>query len=137
MRATLERALVALTLLIAMPAAAATAAFGTGELMQLLASVQSSNARFTETRDSAMLKAPLVQHGTLAYRRPDHLEKHVDGPSDEHTVLDWMAALPIRLVLVAGSYLGSLSHTLTSLDALHHRHIMIKALVTRPAYLSR
>jgi dethiobiotin synthetase len=48
---------------------------------------------------------------------------------DQHTVLDWMAALPIRLVLVAGSYLGSLSHTLTSLDALHHRHIMIEALV--------
>jgi dethiobiotin synthetase len=32
-------------------------------------------------------------------------------------------------VLVAGSYLGSLSHALTSLDALRRRHLVIKALV--------
>jgi dethiobiotin synthetase len=48
---------------------------------------------------------------------------------DEHTVLDWMAALNIPVILVAGSYLGSLSHTLTSLDALRRRDIIIKALV--------
>jgi dethiobiotin synthetase len=48
---------------------------------------------------------------------------------DQHTVLDWMAALNIPIVLVAGSYLGSLSHTLTSLDALRHRQLVIKALV--------
>jgi dethiobiotin synthetase len=46
-----------------------------------------------------------------------------------HTVLDWMAALNIPVVLVAGSYLGSLSHTLTSLDALRRRHLVSKALV--------
>ena len=40
-----------------------------------------------------------------------------------------MAALNIPVVLVAGSYLGSLSHTLTSLDALRRRHLVIKALV--------
>ena len=28
-----------------------------------------------------------------------------------HTVLDWMNALDLPLLLVAGSYLGSLSHT--------------------------
>jgi dethiobiotin synthetase len=48
---------------------------------------------------------------------------------DSHTVLNWMAALDIPVVLVAGSYLGSLSHTLTSLDALRRRHLVIKALV--------
>jgi len=48
---------------------------------------------------------------------------------DKHTVLDWMAALNMSVVLVAGSYLGSLSHTLTSLDALRRRHLVIKALV--------
>ena len=37
---------------------------------------------------------------------------------DEHTVLDWIAALDTRVVLVVGSYLGSLSHTLTALDVL-------------------
>jgi len=48
---------------------------------------------------------------------------------DWHTVLDWMAALHIPVVLVAGSYLGSLSHTLTSLDALKRRELSVKALV--------
>jgi dethiobiotin synthetase len=51
-------------------------------------------------------------------------------PLDEqHTVLDWMAALNIPVVLAAGSYLGSLSHTLTSLDALRRRELLIKVLV--------
>jgi dethiobiotin synthetase len=35
-----------------------------------------------------------------------------------HTVRDWIAALAIPSVLVCGSYLGSLSHTLTALAAL-------------------
>jgi len=48
---------------------------------------------------------------------------------DQHTVLDWMAALNIPVVLVAGSYLGSLSHTLTAIDALSRHGIAIKALV--------
>jgi dethiobiotin synthetase len=35
-----------------------------------------------------------------------------------HTVRDWVAASGLPCVLVAGSYLGSLSHTLTALEAL-------------------
>jgi dethiobiotin synthetase len=35
-----------------------------------------------------------------------------------HTVRDWIAASGLPCVLVAGSYLGSLSHTLTALEAL-------------------
>ena len=51
-------------------------------------------------------------------------------PLDEtHTVLDWMAALNIPLVLVTGSYLGSLSHTLTCLDVLARRSLAVKAVV--------
>jgi dethiobiotin synthetase len=37
---------------------------------------------------------------------------------DTHTVRDWIAASGLPAVLVAGSYLGSLSHTLTALEAL-------------------
>ncbi len=55
---------------------------------------------------------------------------------DRHTVLDWMAALNIPVVVVAGSYLGSLSHTLTSLDALRRRHLVIKALVVNETQCS-
>ena len=46
-----------------------------------------------------------------------------------HTVLDWIVALNTPIVLVTGSYLGSLSHTLTSLDAVRRRDIAVKALV--------
>lgn len=35
-----------------------------------------------------------------------------------HTVRDWIAASGLSCVLVAGSYLGSLSHALTALEAL-------------------
>jgi dethiobiotin synthetase len=35
-----------------------------------------------------------------------------------HTVLDWMMALGLPVILVTGSYLGSLSHTLTAVRAL-------------------
>jgi dethiobiotin synthetase len=48
---------------------------------------------------------------------------------DSHTVLDWMIALNIPLVLVTGTYLGSLSHTLTALDVLMQRGLAVKALV--------
>jgi dethiobiotin synthetase len=46
-----------------------------------------------------------------------------------HTVLDWIAALDIPAILVAGTYLGTISHTLTALDALVSRGVAIQALV--------
>lgn len=36
----------------------------------------------------------------------------------QHTVRDWIASSSLPCILVAGSYLGSLSHTLTALEAL-------------------
>ncbi|HEV2560527.1 MAG TPA: dethiobiotin synthase [Rhizomicrobium sp.] len=51
-------------------------------------------------------------------------------PLDAHrTVLDLMASLKLPLILVAGSYLGAISHTLTALDALRRRGLTIAALV--------
>jgi dethiobiotin synthetase len=46
-----------------------------------------------------------------------------------HTVLDWMAALELPLILVVGGYLGTLSHTLTALDVLARRGLRIKLIV--------
>ncbi len=46
----------------------------------------------------------------------------------ERTILDVMMALQLPLILVAGSYLGTISHTLTALDALYQRGL--KVLVT-------
>jgi dethiobiotin synthetase len=47
----------------------------------------------------------------------------------DRTVLDWIMLLHIPVVLVAGSYLGTISHTLTALDALLRWDVPIAALV--------
>ena len=44
-----------------------------------------------------------------------------------HTVLDWMSALRAPVLLVAGSYLGTISHTLTALHVLAQRNLDIAA----------
>lgn len=71
----------------------------------------------------------------------DALERHagwllVEGvggvavPLDaRHTVLDWIAASGMPALLVAGSYLGTLSHTLTAASALRERGIPLAGLV--------
>ena len=48
---------------------------------------------------------------------------------DRHTVLDWMAALSLPVLLVAGSYLGTISHALSALDVLTRRGLRVTALV--------
>jgi dethiobiotin synthetase len=51
-------------------------------------------------------------------------------PLDEQrTVLDIMMALRLPLILVAGSYLGTISHTLTALDALFRRDLSLLAII--------
>jgi dethiobiotin synthetase len=51
-------------------------------------------------------------------------------PLDEQrTVLDVMMALHLPLILVTGSYLGSISHTLTALDALFRRDMNVLAII--------
>ncbi len=51
-------------------------------------------------------------------------------PLDQtHTVRDWIAASGLPAVLVAGSYLGSMSHTLTALEALSRVAAPVAAIV--------
>ena len=47
----------------------------------------------------------------------------------QRTVLDVMMALQLPLILVAGSYLGTISHTLTALDALFRRDMKLLAMI--------
>ena len=47
----------------------------------------------------------------------------------ERTILDVMMALQLPLILVAGSYLGTISHTLTALDALYQRGLKVMAII--------
>lgn len=49
--------------------------------------------------------------------------------TEKHTVLDWMEQLGWPVVLVVGSYLGSISHTLTAIEALRARGLRLHALV--------
>ncbi len=64
----------------------------------------------------------------------DHCSSKASGgimvPLDgRRTVLDWMTALDIPLLLVVGGYLGTISHTLTALDVLAQRKLTIAAIV--------
>ena len=48
---------------------------------------------------------------------------------DAHTVADWIAALEAPALLVTGSYLGAISHTLTAFEALVARNIEVRGIV--------
>lgn len=53
-----------------------------------------------------------------------------------HTVRDWIAGLHIPALLVAGSYLGAISHILTAAEALNTRGIVIAAVVISESDIS-
>jgi len=47
----------------------------------------------------------------------------------QRTILDVMMALRLPLILVTGSYLGTISHTLTALDSLFRRDMNVLAII--------
>ena len=47
----------------------------------------------------------------------------------QHTVLDWIARIDIPTVFVVGSYLGTLSHTLTGIAVLEDKKIPVLGIV--------
>lgn len=49
--------------------------------------------------------------------------------TDDKLVADWIAALDIPALVVAGSYLGTLSHTIATVEALRSRGIRIQGIV--------
>lgn len=49
--------------------------------------------------------------------------------NEKETVLDWMKALGLPLILVTGSYLGTISHTLTALEVLKANKLNVAALI--------
>jgi dethiobiotin synthetase len=54
----------------------------------------------------------------------------VMSPVDEHTTgLDLMAGIGAPVILVGGSYLGAISHTLTAIEALRSRGLVLRAVV--------
>lgn len=71
--------------------------------------------------------------GAVQHRRDLLLIEGVGGimvPLDgDRTVLDVMMALRLPLILVTGSYLGTISHTLTALDSLFRRDLDVLAVI--------
>ena len=79
--------------------------------------------------------AALTAHsrGAIAAHRDALIIEGIGGImvplDDRHTVLDWMIALDLPLILAAGSYVGTLSHTLTALDVLDRNALKVTAVV--------
>jgi len=71
--------------------------------------------------------------GAIEHRQDLLLIEGVGGimvPLDgERTILDVMMALRLPLILVTGSYLGTISHTLTALDSLFRRDMNVLAII--------
>lgn len=49
--------------------------------------------------------------------------------SEQYTVLDWMCALNWPVIVVSGSYLGAINHTLMTLEILKARPLKVAGLV--------
>ncbi|HTD06378.1 LolA-related protein [Undibacterium sp.] len=75
-------------LILVQPGLARAESWDLPQLMASLAQVQSNEARFTEKKTMALLKAPVESSGILSYRRPDHVEKHILRPKEESLVID-------------------------------------------------
>jgi dethiobiotin synthetase len=71
-------------------------------------------------RDAVAAKGTLLIEGVGGVMVP------LDGT---HTVLDWMKALDLPVIVVAGTYLGTISHTLSALDVLARANLRVAALV--------
>jgi dethiobiotin synthetase len=71
-------------------------------------------------------RAAMVEDGVLLIEGVGGVMVPLD---DHHTVLDWMGALGVPVLLVCGSYLGTISHTLTAIDVLARRGLEPLAVV--------
>jgi hypothetical protein len=122
------------TLVLSSPLACAD--WGLPQLLASLAAVQQSRGRFTEEKHLAMLTEPLRQSGTLAYVRPDRIEKIVTEPHAESLriagdTLDWQSASGHRSVSLKSqpqlwALVESLRATLAGDQATLERYYRVK-----------
>jgi dethiobiotin synthetase len=86
-----------------------------------------------EGREIAFDEVVAFSRQAIAQRRGVLLIEGIGGVmvplDDRRTVLDWMSVLRIPVVLVAGSYVGTLSHTLSALEVVARRNLDIAAVV--------
>ena len=97
------------------------------------APVSPDMAAYRERREVPFNRLVAFCRERIAARKDVLLIEGVGGVmvplDDTHTVLDWMVALRIPVLLVAGSYLGTISHTLTAFDVLRRKEVEVRAIV--------
>jgi len=118
-------------------------------LMSEMAQVQTSRARFVETRHIALLTQPLELKGSLSYERPHRLAKHVHSPVDELLSVDGDAltlvnrtkgeqrVLSLREQPAAGALVSSIRATLAGDLAELERHYKVELSGARSAWRLR
>lgn len=67
-----------------------------------------------------------AEHGILLVEGVGGVMVPLDG---RQTTLDWMIALGFPVIIVGGSYLGAISHTLSAVEVLRGRGLTITAVV--------
>jgi hypothetical protein len=87
-RANLKQAGLLLALCGPLAAAPVTPAWTLAELLHTLASRGDSRANFVEIRTLALLNQPLRLEGSVEFRPPGYLAKHVRLPAEEHYIID-------------------------------------------------
>lgn len=116
-------------------------------LMQQMAQVPASRARFVETRHIALLTQPLELKGSLSYERPNRLSKHVQSPFDELLSIDGdtltlvntkkVATFSLREQPAAAALVESVRATLAGDLAQLERHYRLQFSGTRAAWRLR
>ncbi len=87
-RAILKQAGLLLALCAPLASASAASAWTLPELLHTLASRGDSRANFVEIRTLALLSQPLRLEGSVEFRPPAYLAKHVRLPAEEHYIID-------------------------------------------------
>lgn len=118
-------------------------------MMQAMAQIPSSHARFVETRQIALLTQPVELKGSLSYERPDRLSKHVQSPVDELLSVDGDAltvvnktkgekrVVSLREQPAAGALVASVRATLAGDLPQLERHYKVDFFGTRDAWSLR
>jgi len=70
------------------PTAAAEPPWTLARLLALLSARGDSETRFVEEKNLAILNQPLRLEGTMEFRKPAYLAKHVLKPVEEHYIID-------------------------------------------------
>lgn len=91
----------------------------------LAARMEGRRLDFAEVLELCLARAEAARDALLLIETAGGVMSPLD---DTHTMLDLMAALPAPVVLVGGTYLGAISHTLSGLAVLRARGLPVAAL---------